>query len=756
MAAFCIRPDLAEKLKAAAKAGEIAIEKMYTMSSEDRRKLFEKYVDPETAKGVNTGFEKAMSSEQQAAIGKWVKDTFSSREKQKPEYKDILTKINELHDKGVLTPENEKAFLEDLVADKLGVSVSKEEASTIDTLTQDIAKHSDKVSPVGTHTIEFYQAKRKMSDYLNSLTPNSNLRVFTSTIGRGTMLLSFKSPLLNIESNSIAGFLAAAERRIVQRRFNGFNNDFASKYRKYATDVYKKTGYDLSRFQAFGEGKMVRGEEIGHSQGKGIVRRTGRFFEDVAFNKMQGAPDAAFAAFHFTDSANLSSSVMALKEGLKGDAAKERALAIMKDAFSEEPETKEGMYVRAQAEADALYATFTNKSVASTIALSLRGIANKATGDFRLGEITDPFVKTPANVIAAGLDYSGATVTAKIATGILRTLHDVAGGKSFDRENFAEINKYMIRAGMGLTFSFLIAQMIKPEDFIGQYPTNPSEQKLLDARNAPTNAIKVGGHWISLDYLSVLGAPLLGFLYAKKYGNGSPADAAFRYAQGIGATIQNLPGLATIASAYDYIKNPPDKNKGVADAALTAGKNALGALTSRIIPGGIIDLGNMTDQYRREKDKGSLTSNVQGQIPGLIPGIAKGLPIKEDIFGTQEKTEPWISTLLFGSRVKSSNDSELLTELAHLSDEGKLPALTDVTKNSKPMMQLKQQIGDKEYDKASHEFGTALRVNMTDAIKTDEYKAADSEGRRNILNKVKQQTIKDTLDTYGYEKPEKP
>jgi len=100
-AAFCIRPDLAEKLKQAARVGEINIEKMYGMSSGERRQLLGKYVDGETAQGVNTGFEKAMASEQQSAIAKWVNSTFSSSEKAKPAFKDVLTKINELDKQGL-------------------------------------------------------------------------------------------------------------------------------------------------------------------------------------------------------------------------------------------------------------------------------------------------------------------------------------------------------------------------------------------------------------------------------------------------------------------------------------------------------------------------------------------------------------------------------------------------------------------------------------------------------------------------------
>lgn len=758
MAAFCVPAHLAERLKQAAKVGEISIEKLYTMSSGERRDLFGKYVDSETAKGVNTGFEKAMASEQQAAIAKWVKNTFSSGEKAKPQYKDLLKKIDDLHKQGLLTPESEKAFLQDAVAEKLGVSVTADEVARIAEHANEIEKHVHNVSPVNTKTVEFYVAKRKMEDYIQSLTPTHNLRVFTSTIGRGAMLLSVKSPLLNIVSNSVMGLLTTLEKVIETRRFKGLNSDLTSQWGKYADEIHRKSGYDLSRFQAFDGGIKALGEEYAHSQGKGVMRAAGRFYEDIAFNKLQSRPDFKFAKFHFLYSADLSTTLHAYKEGLRGKEAKARARTILLDALSESPKTKEGQFVRAQAEADALYATYTNESVASKTALALRGVVNTATGDFRLGDITDPFVKTPANVLSAGLDYSGVTVTAKVATAIVKTLNDVAHGKEFDKTNFQNVNKYFVKAGLGLTFAFTISQMIDSKDFIGQYPTSKSEQQLLGLRNGTTNAIRVGNHWISLDYLGPLGAPLLGFLYAKKYGSSNPLDQAYRFGQGVKATLQNFPGLQTISSAYDYIKTIPDQTKNVEQATVDAGKAALGAVTSRIIPGIVSDIAKMTDTYQRQTDKNSLTTTIQSQIPELrqgIPGLVKGLPIKRTIFGDEQKTEPWLSTLLFGARVKTNQDSTLINELVKLHEQQALPAITDVSRSSPRANELKSQIGEQKFNQAMQEFGQNLKENFLDTIDSSDYEDATAQEKQNMLNKVKEETFNDILDTYGYEKPEK-
>lgn len=752
MSSFCLVPELSAKLKQAYQDGKLAkIEDLATMSSEERRALFGKFIDEDSAKGVNTGFEKAWNNESASAMKSWVENTFNSKEKKSPQYKDIIQKIDDLDKQGLLTPENERAFMEDLVAEKLGGTITADEAKNISELAKRLGEEVVKTSEVGTKTLEFYKAKRAMEDYVQSLTPASRLRVFSSTIGRGSMLLSFKSPLLNVVSNSVEGFLALAERRAGERRLSGLNRDFIHEWKNYAKKVYNETGYDLSRYQAFEGGIRALGEEYTHSQGKGAVRAVGRWFEDVAFNKLQGRPDASFARFHFADSANLLSTSMAYGEKLKGKEAKGRALEILKDALNEEPKTKEGAFVKAQAEADALYATYTNKSIASETGLKLRTVFNTASGDLRIGDIVDPFVKTPANVLMSGLDYSGVSLTAKMATGIVKTLNDVAHLKSFDKANFAGTQRLFIKAGLGTTFAFVISEMIKPDDFIGAYPTTPKEQNLFNTRKGVENSIKIGDHFVSLDYLGPLGGPLLGFLYAKKYGGQDLGNAAFQYVRGATGQLSNFPGWQEISDAY---KGVTDIQKGLTekdDVTLGLAKGAVGGVASRIIPGIISDLAKMTDQYDRKVEK----TDPLGSVMKTLPFVRERLPIKHDLFGDKVTTENFVSTLLFGARVKDSNDSEVINELVRLDKDNALPAITDVSKSSGRAKALKAQIGNEKYNQFEIEFGQALKKGFLETMRSDDYKALSPDEKKKELDDVKDDIFEEKLDKYGYVKPEK-
>jgi len=753
MAAFCVPKNIANKFSEAAKAGEVTVEKLYKMSSEERRSIFAKYAGSEMAKEINIGFEKAMASNQKRVFQKWAEATFKGKDG-KARLKTVQEKINSLDKEGLLTPESEKVFLQDLVAKKLRVTVTADEARTISDKAKQLEDLSQQRSEFNTPTLEYFKAKKEMDDYLNSLTPSSNLKVATATIARGNMLFNLHSPLLNIESNTIQGFIDAAERRISSRTLLGSNNKYAAKYMNFAIKVYKKTGYDISRFEAQGGDRKTLGEDYLHSQGKGPIRKVGQVYEDLVFKRTQGVPDVAFSAAHFADSANLNSSIRAKAEGVKGKAVKERALAIFKDATSLEPQTKEGQAVRAQAMADALAGTYTNDTLYSQISLGIRKVFNIASGDFRAGDVIIPFVKTPANVLGAQLDASGVTVPLRIITGMQKTISDMQKGMSFTEARklaFAGTYRAAVRAGLGLTFAYFLSNTIKPEEFIGQFPTSTKEQQLLTLRNATPNSIKVGDKWVSLDFLGPLGGPLLGFLYAKKYGK-NPADSMFQYTQGVGQSLQNLPGLKEFSQAVKNIQNmePTDKN-GLQTQLPVLEKAVIGFLENRLVPTLVNDVAKITDKFDRETDKNDPFAQAKKQIPGL----REELPVKKDLFGNSIQTEGWLSTLLFGSRAKTVNNSPVIQELVNLDKEGELPSITDVSKSSRRAQDLKTQIGEQKFNDAMLYFGNNLKENMQDTIDSSDYQDASVQEKKQMLDKVKETTFNDMLDEYGYEKPEK-
>lgn len=753
MATFCLTKEQADQLKKAAVAGEINIEKMYGMTSEERRSLFGKHTDKETAQLVNAEFEKAMISEQQNALKNWAQRTFNGSEKKTARYKDVIAKIDGLRDIGVLDPTTSDAFLQDLVAQKLKVTITAEEAGKINEKSKKLQSLADDTSEFGTPSIEYFKARKEMEDYLDSLTPNSQLRVATETIGRGTMLASIKTPLLNIESNTVQGLTQAFQRRIETRRIGGVNNDYAVKFMNFANKVYKESGFDITRMLGLEGDRFVLGEQKSNTQGPGKVRKLGRIYEDLIFKKMLGAPDVAFSSIAFVDRANLESTKIAGAKGYKGKELKDQALTIFKDATSITPKTPEGELVRKNAIADAMYSTYTNKSTLSQVSLGIRKVFNLASGDLRAGDQIMPFVKTPANVIEAGLDASGVGLPIDMTRRMVKTIKSIHGGDTVKEalgDNFKGFVNNVVRAGLGLTFAAAIASLFEPDEFIGQWPTSVKEQNLLKLKNAPTNSLRIGNKWVSLDYFGPLGAPLVGMLYAKKYGTDLPSSV-WNYYQGVASTVENLPGVKQLGDAINQIKLNRPGVKTLSDEQQDIVNYVTSFVRARAIPSIISDVAKGTDTSMRTAAKDDFLQGIKNGIPGL----RQTLPESKNVMGDTISTEGLVMTLLFGSRVQSAKDNAIVKEFTRLSSVNQLPALSDIGKSTGRARALKDQLGEEKFSEAKDFYTTTINSKIGNLIQTESYKNADDETKRQKIDAITSKALDRMLEKYNYKKPKK-
>ncbi len=745
MASFCIPKQISQKLKEAATRGEIKIAEIYKMTAAQREEFFAGYTDKRVAKGISDGFSRAIGSKQETALESWVKRTFGIKAAQK----NVLDKIKELSESGALTPENSDAFMQDLVAEKLGVTVSAEEAQKINELSEGLQEEFEKEpDKYGVPSKEYFKKRAAMDDYLQSLVPTPQLKVLTSTIGRGSLLFNIKSPIVNVIGNTVQAIGQSLERRIASGQYTGAVDESITKgYFNLANEIFKETGFDITRMFSYSEGVKTLGEQIIHSQGKGVIRKVGRFYEDLVFKKMLGAPDVAFSAANFADSANLAATKFAESEGLKGDEVKTRATEIFLDAASVTPNTLAGEAVRNQAMADALMATFQNESNYSSVALAIRGLFNTVSGDLRIGDQIMPFVKTPANVVGFSLDAGGLGAI----KGLAKLPNAVSEFKTGNPAPMREVARDFTRTGLGMLIAFLISALIPPEDFVGRYPTTQKERELLTAKNVRENSIKIGGKWVSMDYFGFLGAPLVGFLYAKKYGDGFLEDL-FAYSGGVGLQSLNIPGFELAKDTISAIADlKPGEGQTPQEVASEALNDAVDFIRARTVPGIVFDLAKAFDTSEREVDYANPVQRVQSTIPFL----RNQLPEKVDVFGTVLKAEPWYSTILFGSRVKSPRDTELIKEMDRLDSTNNLPSLTRPEKTSERAKALKTQIGDEKFREAMGYFRENYKKDVTQLIKTGGYKRMDDEDKAAAIDAIKSDSLEKTLKRYHYKKPKK-
>ena len=615
-----------------------------------------------------------------------------------------------------------KTILEEFVAEKLGVAVKGEEVAAISERARIIDKAEKALGgELGNpaflkENVDFFVAKRAMDDYLGSLNPAHKLKVLTGTIGRGMMLASLKSPILNIGSNTELAIVEALSRRLAGGQVRGANNALAMDYVKMVNQVYQKSGYDISRMTTLRDNELSGGRFLGEyqgAQGPGAVRRVGRAVEDVVFKQMMGAPDVAFSAAHFADSANLNARSMA-----KGDIAK--ATEIMRDSMRVEPLTPEGNALRGQAVLDAQVATWTNDSWASNISSGIRKILNDVTGDARAGDYFLPFIKTPANVIATGMDYAGMGVP----QALYKTVRAFRAGELGTREYRISAMRDLVRSGLGLTGAVIIANMLSEDDFVGAY--DPSRAQIEQLRNSNTNSIRFGDKWISTDWLGPLSVPLTAIMYARKYGD-TAAEKGWQYALGLGGSALGIPG---VSDAFDQVRALAFKKSQSLEEATGAFENyAMSQLFARLVPGIVSDIAKAVDPQPRQTE-GGLSS-----IAARTPFVSTALPPKVNIFGERVRGENPAIDLLFGSRVKTNKETAVITEIVRVMEANdKALAFTDWSKSTnKTLAQFKAKVGGVVYDKAKLEYGQELKRQLEKTIGDSRYKRLNDTDKLRVL-----------------------
>lgn len=156
--AYCLLPRLAEEFKQRLRDGRINPEQLNDMTSLERREFFKEFLGEDNAKNVNALFEsKLLLKNQQAGMITWAKTVTGI----KPEIRrDIISRIEKMD--AVLNPAQEKAFLSDLAAKKLGIDVTVEEA-------QKISELSKTLTEAKTQTTGRGQAQVDLEDYVRDL-----------------------------------------------------------------------------------------------------------------------------------------------------------------------------------------------------------------------------------------------------------------------------------------------------------------------------------------------------------------------------------------------------------------------------------------------------------------------------------------------------------------------------------------------------------------------------------------------------------
>lgn len=635
-----------------------------------------------------------------------------------------------------LNTRNAKMYVREALDDIFGTTVSQEEANQIIGKIGEIEKSIvNTLDETGNPSVQTWQKINEMNNLVESLTPSPALQIATSIVGRGMMLSSVKSPVLNVVSNTENILTEMLIRRAVNSleggaSFSAVDKNVEKDYLAYADDVYRASGYNVSTTEGLDAATVTLGERRISTQGAGKFRAFARGVETGVFKYLMGYPDSRAKDFVFSDTAALEATTIAQNEGLSGEMLSKRATELYRDATRVAPLTEEGMLIREKAMMEANVATYTNDTAFSKFALGIRETLNKVTGNVRLGDQLMPFVKTPANVVALGMEYSiGAAYLIPNLTTVIR---DVKAGK-LSAKSWTEI-KAAVRNGLGVVLAMLIAMALDPDDYTPDYDAlTMSERRLALEKNAVFNSIRIGDKYISLDYFGPLAVPLTAVLSARRRGE----VAWFGYAKGVASQLQKLPGLQEFSETVDAIgratSNKPEKTVKNLNNAL------IDFIRARTIPSIVNDLAKSIDTYERETSAGTYD-----KAKASIPGIRESLPLKYTTTSkTPRETEPAWSTVLFGARVKTAASNRVIYEIDRLYKKGAKPTITDVTRSGKL-----SELSEAKQQRVRKEFAKRYYAEVYTLIRTRAYRAKDDEQKAAAINKVRRQIIEQLKKTY--------
>ncbi len=356
--------------------------------------------------------------------------------------------------------------------------------------------------------------------------------------------------------------------------------------------------------------------------------------------------------------------------------------------------------MRAQAIADALFATFNNPNL---IAEGLKGAKQRLAQKGGAGraaafaiDMAVPFQNTPANIISRVIDYSGGGVV-RGGVGAIRA----AMAKALTPEQQRAIS---MSIGRGLTGPALIYMGWMLADaglMTGTRPEEPGAAGREDAAGRPSGAVQVGGRWLQVAPFSPAGNLLTIGATLQRESTRPLKDEAKRpanVAKVATRTVMEQPMLKGVQDVTEGLMQPGKRME-----------RAVGATAGSFVPTLISDVAGLGDTKRRDTGADSTLGAVANAIKARVPGLRRTLPERVDALG---KAEDQLWTQAF--------DPTLSKPARELKD----PVLREMVKQQVSLnkVQRKQGEGAEEHRLRQIITGRVIEARMREVVENPEYR----------------------------------
>jgi hypothetical protein len=715
------------------------------------------------------------------AVGRKEPDTF-------------LDKINQISSIDDFSDE----LIEEGVAIKLGARLTGDEIKKLIDASEDIGQYLDgnnNLSPEafdtnGIRTKEFGEAYKNYQQTINNVNPSSFGEKFVSTLN-ANLLFNTKSGLTNIISNTGFALTGSADRTL--EFGTPYKMDQAFKEAIEDAKFFSQYGFDATRSINIDAGVNTLGETMNAFNMDGsLVEKIAGQYNDLVYKQLLSTPDQFYAAFAKRDTIyrQARNEIVKSNPNIKVDSEQFNKIfdETVKDALSLNPLTPTGSRLKEVGIAEANRVTFQAQTDISKFSIQARksldefskkavmftGIPEDIADGFKLGTYAVPFAMTPANVINTGLDYSGIKTIVAIPKGVINGIKSAKDGATANQIilDFAKDIEFS-KPAVGIAASFAIASLISPDDYIGRYPSDPDEQRLIELGRASENSIRVKipgtdeEKWISLDYLGPIAAPLIGILQLKKQPDLTVGQIALSLVVGAGFQLAKLPVIEGIDDLIKFstksIQDTINQEYSPQEFAKDFLNGLTGFIAARSVPSIVGDIGEATDEVKRDaKDRSIFYCNINldpfvikiPEIAGIFEG-REALPAKLDVFGQEIKTEG-VSQIFFGSRVKTPSEDKVVLELEKMKSEGETKTPTDYIGKS---AQRYYNIPNDKVPEEKREYGNQVYDSYKKVIESSDWNSLTLEDKIDKLSKAETK-VRDKYKTtlkkkYGeIEKPE--
>jgi hypothetical protein len=715
------------------------------------------------------------------AVGRKEPDTF-------------LDKINQISSIDDFSDE----LIQEGVEIKLGARLTGDEIKKLIDASEDIGQYLDgnnNLSPEafdtnGIRTKEFGEAYKNYQQTINNVNPSSFGEKFVSTLN-ANLLFNTKSGLTNIISNTGFALTGSADRTL--EFGTPYKMDQAFKEAIEDAKFFSQYGFDATRSINIDAGVNTLGETMNAFNMDGsLVEKIAGQYNDLVYKQLLSTPDQFYAAFAKRDTIyrQARNEIVKSNPNIKVDSEQFNKIfdETVKDALSLNPLTPTGSRLKEVGIAEANRVTFQAQTDISKFSIQARksldefskkavmftGIPEDIADGFKLGTYAVPFAMTPANVINTGLDYSGIKTIVAIPKGVINGIKSAKDGATANQIilDFAKDIEFS-KPAVGIAASFAIASLISPDDYIGRYPSDPDEQRLIELGRASENSIRVKipgtdeEKWVSLDYLGPIAAPLIGILQLKKQPDLTVGQIALSLVVGAGFQLAKLPVIEGIDDLIKFstksIQDTINQEYSPQEFAKDFLNGLTGFIAARSVPSIVGDIGEATDEVKRDAKTGVYSiANINldpfvikiPEIAGIFEG-REALPAKLDVFGQEIKTEG-VSQIFFGSRVKTPSEDKVVLELEKMKSEGETKTPTDYIGKS---AQRYYNIPNDKVPEEKREYGNQVYDSYKEIIESSDWNSLTLEDKIDALSDAEasvRKSYKNILEEkYGeIEKPE--